>query len=91
MPVELEVSTCGVGFVLLNSVADIPQDFGFGGDVNFRMILNLVNGSETEVSRSNSLLSSSRKLDDGDVESPGSFFKNFEGSLGLGLHGEFNF
>jgi hypothetical protein len=91
VPVELEVSTCGIGFVLLNSVADISEDFGLGSVVNFWMILDLINGPETEVSWSNSLLSSCRKLDNGDVESPGSFFENFEGGLVLGLHGEFNF
>ena len=91
MPVEFKVTVCGVRFVFLNSITDISENFGFGGIVNFGMILNLIDGSETKISRSNSFLGSRWKLDDWDVESSGCFFKNFEGSLLLGLHGEFNF
>jgi hypothetical protein len=49
VPVELEVRTCGIGFVLLNSVADISEDFGLGSVVNFGMVLDLINGPEAEV------------------------------------------
>lgn len=44
VPVELEVLSRRVGPVLLNSVADIPKNFSFGGVVNFRVIFDLVNG-----------------------------------------------
>jgi hypothetical protein len=70
MPVELEVVAGGVGFVFLDSVADISEYFGFGGVVNFGVIFDFINGSETEVSRGNGFLGSSGKLDNGDVEGP---------------------
>lgn len=91
MPVELEVIAGGVGFVLLDTVADVSEDFGFGGIVNFGVIFDFINGSETEVSRGNSFLGSSGKFDNGDVKCPGGFFEDFEGAFLLGLHGEFNF
>jgi hypothetical protein len=91
MPVELEVIAGGEGFVLLDSIADIPKNFGFNGVVNFRVILYLIDGSKTEVSRGNSFLGSSGQFNNRDVKSSGSFLKNFEGAFLLGFHGEFNF
>lgn len=70
MPVEFQILGFGVRLILLNSVADIPQNFSFCGIVDFGMILDLIDGSEAEIGRSNCLLSSSGELDDGDVESP---------------------
>jgi hypothetical protein len=60
MPVEFEVIARGEGFVLLDSVADIPENFGFDGVVNFGVIFYLIDGSETEVSGGNSFLGSRR-------------------------------
>ena len=45
MPVELEFIAGGEGFVLLDSVADIPEYFGFDGVVNFRVIFYFIDGS----------------------------------------------
>lgn len=74
MPVELEVVAGGVGFVLLNTVADVSENFGFDGVVDFGVIFDLIDCPETEVSRCDGFLGSSGKFDNGDVKGPGGFF-----------------
>lgn len=74
MPVEFQVLTCGVRLVLLNSVADVSEDLCLCSVIDLWMILDLINGSEAEVSRGDSLLGTRWKFDDGDVEGSGGFF-----------------
>jgi len=91
MPVEFQVLTCRVRLVLLNSVADVSEDLCLCGVIDLWMILDLINGSEAEVSRGDGLLGTRWEFDDRDVEGSGGFFEDLEGALLLGLHVEFNF
>ena len=91
MPVEFKFFTRRVGLVFLNSVADVSENFSFGRVVDFGMIFDLINGSETKVGGGDGLLCSERQLDNGDVEGSGCFLKNLQGALVLCLHGELNF
>ena len=90
MPIKLEFFGSGIRSVLLNSITDIPENFGFGRVINFRMIFNLINGSQAKISGGDRLLCSSRKLDNRDVESSGCFLKDLQCALLFCLHVEFD-
>lgn len=90
MPIELEFFSSGVRLVLLNSITDIPKNLGFGGVVNFRMIFNLVDGSQAKIGWGNCLLCSSRKFDNRNVESSGCFLKDLQCAFLFCLHVEFD-
>ena len=50
MPVEFHLFGFRIWTIFLDAVADISEDFGFGGVIDFGMVFNLIDSSKTEVS-----------------------------------------
>jgi len=50
MPVEFHFFGFRIWTIFLDAVADVSEDFGFGWVINFRMVFNFIDGSETKIS-----------------------------------------